>query len=463
MPRPNYNVHPFYNNRTIHCYKYVGGSDEPRSPPAVDEDQTSLTALTVAQMHDTYRSLPPLEMTHDDLQSESGDVAWPEFLELFQTISDDADAMQDDLLPALERRAMLMEPSPDKDALLSMIASYNAKVNDFFEVLNDIDADIEMLKDMIAFKIVEVGQVEACIAAEPPSDSEGSANQGNWEAYIDLVYKLRTKSLTSDQQTRLIVETRKTHGDLTPIGLVGLLEVHHRSFLKWEANIDAWNSVLEETQNYAERDALYNKACRDENFLGTKEQYENRLRTRDSGILRQMGELRRGSIHLESQIIHLLSKLAALDAASPEYAVTQDYLAEIRAKIDENTSTYGTLHSSLSPVSLLDHLQFDDSRLLHDITSDFKAKIRKNDEPMFERPVKKRQHTAETATHATQVPQKRIALAVTQVAPTTVVAPSKIKEDKQRCECWKVKTKVECQNKPGCKWRMGIGCCKAPN
>ena len=84
----------FYNNRTIHCYKYAGGSDESDVQedltiaqmhdlnPSVDEDPFVRNDLTVAQMHDLNRRLPPLGMSHEDVLSESSDVTWPEFVAL---------------------------------------------------------------------------------------------------------------------------------------------------------------------------------------------------------------------------------------------------------------------------------------------------------------------------------------------------------------------------------------------
>jgi hypothetical protein len=472
----------FYNNRNIHCYKYTGGSDESNAP-SVDEEPFARNDLTVAQMHDLNRRLPPLDMSHEDVLSESSDVTWPEFVELFQTISDDADAMQDDLLPALDRKARSMDASTDKDAVTRLVASYSAKLQGFFEVLDDIEADIEMLQQMLVLGIVDVAQVEACIAEEPPPDDDEdetpASRVSNWDAYADLVDRLRARPLPPDQRARLIAETRGRHGALRPIGLIALLEGHRRSFAKWETKIDAWNSVLEETQHYTDRDARYRQACRDEHFCGTKEQYESGLRAQDASIYRQMDALRRSSVEHEASLTLLRRALDSHDPTSPEFARVQAQAAEIRSQLDENRSTHRRLHSSLSPVSLLEHVRLDDSRQLHDITSDYHAKLsgRDGDQTLLgsTSSTALRRHTGVVATHVTKrrdhgdrttsaAVAAASAAATHTTPPKTVAAPRRPKAAlPQRCECRMVKTKVECANKPGCKWRMGIGCCKAPN
>ena len=485
MRTSKYKSASFYNNRTVHCYKYAGGSDESdaredltigqmRDPnPSVDEEPFTRNDLTVAQMHDLNRRLPPLDMSHEDLLSESSDVTWPEFVELFQTISDDADAMQDDLLPSLDRRARSMDASPDKDAVTRLVASYSAKLQGFFEVLDDIEADIEMLRQMLVLGVVDVAQVEACIAEDPSPDDDddetsASSRTGNWDAYADLVDRLRARPLTPDQRARLIAETRAQHGALRPIGLIALLEGHHRSFAKWETKIDAWNSVLEETQHYTDRDARYRQACRDEHFCGTKEQYESGLRDHDASIYRQMDALRRSSVEHEAALTRLRRALDSHDPTSPEFARVHAQAAEIRSQLDENRSTHRRLHSSLSPVSLLEHVRLDDSRQLHDITSDYHAKLsgRDGDPPLLgstscgTSSTVPRRHTGVVATHVTKRRDRSDRITSAAVAATTPRRPKATPPP--RCECRMVKTKVECANKPGCKWRMGIGCCKAP-
>lgn len=455
-----------YNNRKRHCYnenrrrKYAGGSDPPTSsdhptstpdaPDAPDAHDAILRTMTVDEVHEFSRQLPPLGMSHEDALSEPDEVTWTEFVEHFWSISDDADRMQDDLLPNLERRAASMPPSADKEALVRMITTYGDKLRAYFDVLSDIEADIEMLERMMASGIVGADRVEACISDDPPPEGEG-----NWDAYADLATRLHDQSLPASQSSRLIAETRAEHGDLTPIGLVSLLDAHYRSFAKWEANIDAWNSVLEEGQHHHERDARYRQAVRDGAFQGTMEQYEQGTRASDAVILRQMDELRAMNRALEHQLCDSQRALGLHDPASPEHTNIDARITAIRESVRANKSSFNALHSSLSPLSLWEHVRFDDDSLgWHDVTSDYGAKISKHGLSGFAPPAQKRRSAATSVVHTSPTKSTRPP-PTPQLRRPIVLSP--------RCECQGLKSKRECENKPGCRWLMGVGCRKAPD
>ena len=461
MTRPNAqrtttsNVVHFYNNRpTRNCYKYTGGAslpydDDPRRverpttptvPPSDDDlDDAMLHGLTVAQINELSRSLPPLDVSREDALSVPDEESWVEFTERFQHISDDADAMHDDLLPALERHALAMEPSAEKDAVLRMTTSYRAKLADFFEVLSDIEADIGMLEEMMAHGMVDVERVEACIEDEPPPD-----DAGNWDAYVDLATRLRDPTFTSEQKHRIIADARIIHGELMPIGLQKLLAAHHRSFLKWEANIDAWNSVLEEKQHYFDRDARYQQARLQENYQGTHEQYERGLRIHDAAIRRKMDDLRADRVELDRQYHRALATLPSHDPL---------HVDALKAAIDDNKSRLNVLSASLSPVSLLEHIPLDDGAQLRDVTSDYRAKI----------PTRGVGQGAWTSHHSKPKKKARpFTEVVVHTTPTKLVRTPVVKSTKPMCECKGRKTKGECENTPGCRWAMGIGCRKDP-
>ena len=463
MPRPtiattrrrvhHHNQPLVYNNRAHYCYKSHGGTTPLASPATYDDpddEATALHTLSVAQVHELNRRLPPLEVSHEDATSDPGEVSWGEFVEWFQHISDDADAMQDDLLPSLERAARQMAPSPDKDALLHLVASYHAKLVEFFEVLGDIEADMEMLAEMLERGVVDVARVDACIVQDPPPD-----DAGNWDVYVELTTLLRRPSLTAEQARRLIADTRLQHGDLRPIGLKPLLEAHYRSLAKWEANIDAWNSVLEESQHHASRHERYLQACRLEHFEGTQEQYERGLRIQDAAILRELHQRRSIDVDLAQRHRDALQALAMHDPSSPEYADVQQRVAMLRSEMDASTSQRNRLHASLSAVSFWEHLPLDNAERLHDLTSDYQARLPKH-RRLDASPVAShlpRTATITAASSRSAVEGKRTTSPVVRHAPI----------GKSTCECRIVKTKPECENKPGCKWRMGIGCRRAAN
>ena len=146
-----------------------------------DERQQTDERRQTDEHHRPRVKLPEDEV--EDERSEPDVVSWSEFLEDFQNISDDADAMQDDLLPALERHAQRMNMPSEKEALLNTVANFRAKLVDFFEVLDDTEADVEMLKDMMAHGVVDVGQVEAIIG-EDQTRNDADVGIGNWDAYV---------------------------------------------------------------------------------------------------------------------------------------------------------------------------------------------------------------------------------------------------------------------------------------
>ena len=442
---------PFYNNRKSNCYKHKGGVEDLRVDIHVPKDDA------LSESDDAS-----LDLSKTDTLSESDDMTWPEFVELFQNISQDADSMQDDLLRNLDERAQLMSPSSEKDALLKTIAHYTTKLTDFFEVLDDIEADIDMLSDMISEGIVDVRQVEACIKNE---QSEDDANPGNWDAYVDLTESLRSTVLSSAHRTRLIADTIASQGHLLPIGLMPSLNGHYRRFLKWEVAIDAVNSVLEEDQHYAERDSKYSQVHQSAMFTGSKDRYEASLRFGDANITRQLTELRTNIEALEQAHAHTTKTLRLLQAqSSPDYEAVKTHAVAIMANINEQKSRYNGLHASLSNVSLLDHLNFADASCLQDITSDFKSRVPKPStsegfEP-FAQSTSIKKPKPSKVNHSLVAKPSKVSPLVSKSIRLPTSKPNqalKVRSDENECECGKL-TKQQCLATHGCKWGTGVGC-----